>query len=99
MKSKAATGAPAKEEKQKGLALFGQKPPTPKLLKAFGNLRKGGLLDKLKVKTGSVGSNPELLVKPSLLFAERSGGGQVADVLLHSPSCGGFYFLCSSEIK
>ncbi|XP_037549920.1 cyclic nucleotide-gated cation channel beta-3 [Nematolebias whitei] len=53
MKSKAATGAQAKQEKQKGLALFGQKPPTPKLLKAFVNLRKGGLLDKLKV-----GSSP-----------------------------------------
>ncbi|XP_047206414.1 cyclic nucleotide-gated cation channel beta-3 isoform X1 [Girardinichthys multiradiatus] len=48
IKSKAAAGAPAKEEKQKGLALFGQKPPTPKFLKAFGNLRKAGLLDKLK---------------------------------------------------
>ncbi|MEQ2227087.1 hypothetical protein ILYODFUR_034101, partial [Ilyodon furcidens] len=48
IKSKAAAGAPAKEEKQKGLALFGQKPPTPKLLKAFGNLRKAGLVDKLK---------------------------------------------------
>uniref|UniRef100_A0A1A8Q797 Cyclic nucleotide gated channel beta 3 n=1 Tax=Nothobranchius pienaari TaxID=704102 RepID=A0A1A8Q797_9TELE len=48
MKSKAATGAQAKEEKQKGLALFGQKPPTPKLLRAFANLRKSGLLEKLK---------------------------------------------------
>uniref|UniRef100_A0A3Q3B5R1 Cyclic nucleotide-gated cation channel beta-3-like n=1 Tax=Kryptolebias marmoratus TaxID=37003 RepID=A0A3Q3B5R1_KRYMA len=51
MKSKVATGAQTKEDKPKGLALFGQKPPTPKLLKAFGNLRKGGLLDKLKVKS------------------------------------------------
>ncbi|XP_038160206.1 cyclic nucleotide-gated cation channel beta-3 [Cyprinodon tularosa] len=40
MKTKAAAGAPTKEDKQKGLALFGQKPPTPKLLKAFANLRK-----------------------------------------------------------
>uniref|UniRef100_A0A1A8JDU0 Cyclic nucleotide gated channel beta 3 n=2 Tax=Nothobranchius kuhntae TaxID=321403 RepID=A0A1A8JDU0_NOTKU len=48
MKTKAATGAQAKEEKQKGLALFGQKPPTPKFLRAFGNLRKAGLLEKLK---------------------------------------------------
>uniref|UniRef100_A0AAQ5YX86 Cyclic nucleotide-binding domain-containing protein n=1 Tax=Amphiprion ocellaris TaxID=80972 RepID=A0AAQ5YX86_AMPOC len=38
------------EEKPKGMALFGQKPPTPKLLKAFGNFRKGGVMDKLKVK-------------------------------------------------
>uniref|UniRef100_A0A8C7ZT94 Cyclic nucleotide gated channel subunit beta 3, tandem duplicate 1 n=1 Tax=Oryzias sinensis TaxID=183150 RepID=A0A8C7ZT94_9TELE len=51
MKSKAPAGAKTKEEKQKGLALFGQKPPTPKLLKAFGNFRKGGILDKLKVKS------------------------------------------------
>lgn len=51
MKSKAPAGPKTKEEKQKGLALFGQKPPTPKLLKAFGNFRKGGILDKLKVKS------------------------------------------------
>uniref|UniRef100_A0A087XRB0 Cyclic nucleotide gated channel subunit beta 3, tandem duplicate 1 n=1 Tax=Poecilia formosa TaxID=48698 RepID=A0A087XRB0_POEFO len=48
VKAKAAAGAPTKDEKPKGLTLFGQKPPTPKLLKAFGNLRKAGLLDKLK---------------------------------------------------
>uniref|UniRef100_A0A8C7ZQX6 Cyclic nucleotide gated channel subunit beta 3, tandem duplicate 1 n=1 Tax=Oryzias sinensis TaxID=183150 RepID=A0A8C7ZQX6_9TELE len=35
MKSKAPAGAKTKEEKQKGLALFGQKPPTPKLLKGY----------------------------------------------------------------
>ncbi|KAM4534066.1 cyclic nucleotide-gated channel beta-3 [Odontesthes bonariensis] len=48
MKSKAAAGTKTKEEKQKGLALFGPKPPTPKLVKAFMNLRKGGFLEKLK---------------------------------------------------
>ncbi|KAM6900458.1 cyclic nucleotide-gated channel beta-3 [Xenentodon cancila] len=48
VKSKAPAGAKTKEEKQKGLTLFGQKPPTPKFLKAFGNFRKGGILDKLK---------------------------------------------------
>ncbi|XP_021178812.2 cyclic nucleotide-gated cation channel beta-3 isoform X2 [Fundulus heteroclitus] len=48
VKSKAPAGAATKEEKQKGLALFGQRPPTPKLFKAFGNLRKSGLLEKLR---------------------------------------------------
>ncbi|XP_032407417.1 cyclic nucleotide-gated cation channel beta-3 [Xiphophorus hellerii] len=48
VKAKAAAGAPTKDEKPKGLTLLGPKPPTPKLLKAFANLRKAGLLDKLK---------------------------------------------------
>ncbi|XP_054893548.1 cyclic nucleotide-gated cation channel beta-3-like [Poeciliopsis prolifica] len=48
VKAKAAAGAPTKDDKPKGLTLFGQKPQTPKLLKAFANLRKAGLLDKLK---------------------------------------------------
>lgn len=51
VKSKAPAGAKTKEEKQKGLTLFGQKPPTPKLLRVFGNFRKGGILDRLKVKS------------------------------------------------
>uniref|UniRef100_A0A3P8SLK6 Cyclic nucleotide gated channel subunit beta 3, tandem duplicate 1 n=1 Tax=Amphiprion percula TaxID=161767 RepID=A0A3P8SLK6_AMPPE len=46
-KAKGPAGAKP-EEKPKGMALFGQKPPTPKLLKAFGNFRKGGVMDKLK---------------------------------------------------
>lgn len=88
MKSKAATGAPDKQEKQKGLALFGQKPPTPKLLKVFGNLRKGGLLDKLKVRVlADVESDAELLVNSSLLFAERGGGSELA-ARRSCPSCG-----------
>lgn len=53
MKAKAAAPAPVKadEEKKKGLALFGPKPPTPKLLRAFGGgpFMKKGFLDKLKV--------------------------------------------------
>lgn len=50
---KAKGPAPAKtnDDKQKGATLFGTKPPTPKLLKAFGNFRKGALMDKLKVKS------------------------------------------------
>uniref|UniRef100_A0A4W6C686 Cyclic nucleotide gated channel subunit beta 3, tandem duplicate 1 n=1 Tax=Lates calcarifer TaxID=8187 RepID=A0A4W6C686_LATCA len=51
IKAKGPAAAKTNEEKQKGLTLFGQKPPTPKMLKAFGNFRKGGLMDKLKVKS------------------------------------------------
>ncbi|XP_033181007.1 cyclic nucleotide-gated cation channel beta-3-like [Mastacembelus armatus] len=43
IKAKGPSTAKTNEEKQKGLTLFGQKPPTPKLLKAF-----GGLMDKVK---------------------------------------------------
>ncbi|XP_065804785.1 cyclic nucleotide-gated channel beta-3 [Labrus bergylta] len=46
-KAKAPAGAKV-EEKPKGLAMFGNKPPTPKLLKAFGNFRRGSVMDKLK---------------------------------------------------
>uniref|UniRef100_A0AAQ6IGP8 Cyclic nucleotide-binding domain-containing protein n=1 Tax=Anabas testudineus TaxID=64144 RepID=A0AAQ6IGP8_ANATE len=46
IKAKGPAAAKTTEEKQKGLTLFGQKPPTPKMLKAFGNF--GGLMDKLK---------------------------------------------------
>ncbi|KAK2886255.1 hypothetical protein Q8A73_020201 [Channa argus] len=42
-KAKGPAAPKTNEEKQKGLTLFGQKPPTPKMLKAF-----GGLMDKLK---------------------------------------------------
>ncbi len=44
--------AKADEEKKKGLAMFGQKPPTPKLLRAFagGAFTKKGFLDRLKVR-------------------------------------------------
>ncbi|GLD55073.1 cyclic nucleotide-gated cation channel beta-3-like protein [Lates japonicus] len=48
IKAKGPAAAKTNEEKQKGLTLFGQKPPTPKMLKAFGNFRKGALMDKLK---------------------------------------------------
>uniref|UniRef100_A0A673CM68 Cyclic nucleotide gated channel subunit beta 3, tandem duplicate 1 n=1 Tax=Sphaeramia orbicularis TaxID=375764 RepID=A0A673CM68_9TELE len=50
IKAKGPAAAKTNEEKVKGLALFGQKPPTPKLLKAFGNLRKGAVKDKAKVR-------------------------------------------------
>lgn len=50
MKAKGKT-APVKDEgeRKKGLAMFGQKPPTPKMLRAFGGFGKGGLLEKLRV--------------------------------------------------
>uniref|UniRef100_A0A8C5HCE4 Cyclic nucleotide-gated cation channel beta-3-like n=1 Tax=Gouania willdenowi TaxID=441366 RepID=A0A8C5HCE4_GOUWI len=52
MKAKGPNNAIDEKDKQRGLALFGQKPPTPKILKIF-NFRKGGILDKLKVTANS----------------------------------------------
>lgn len=49
MKAKGPAAAKAEEEKKKGLALFGPKPPTPKLLRAFGGNLNKNLIDKLKV--------------------------------------------------
>ncbi|XP_026110633.1 cyclic nucleotide-gated cation channel beta-3-like isoform X2 [Carassius auratus] len=45
-----APAAKGEEEKKKGLAMFGQKPPTPKLLRAFagGAFTKKGFMDRLK---------------------------------------------------
>ncbi|XP_070709434.1 cyclic nucleotide-gated channel beta-3-like [Pempheris klunzingeri] len=51
IKAKGPAAAKTNEEKQKGMTLFGQKPPTPKLAKAFDAFRKGGFLEKLKVKS------------------------------------------------
>ncbi|CAL1596546.1 unnamed protein product [Knipowitschia caucasica] len=49
MKAKGPAAAKADEDKKKGLALFGQKPPTPKLLRAFGGaINKKKLLEKMK---------------------------------------------------
>ncbi|KAL4000807.1 hypothetical protein ACER0C_006106 [Sarotherodon galilaeus] len=48
VKAKGAVPAKDNEEKQKGLALFGPKPPTPKLLRAFANLKK---LKKMEEET------------------------------------------------
>ncbi len=49
MKGKGPAAAKVEEEKKKGLALFGPKPPTPKLLRAFGGNLNRNLVDKLKV--------------------------------------------------
>ncbi|XP_028825957.1 cyclic nucleotide-gated cation channel beta-3 isoform X2 [Denticeps clupeoides] len=48
MKAKGPAAAKADEEKKRGLALFGTKPPTPKMARIFGGFGKGGLLEKLK---------------------------------------------------
>ncbi|XP_047424265.1 cyclic nucleotide-gated cation channel beta-3 [Mugil cephalus] len=48
VKAKGPAGAKPDEDKKKGMTLFGPKPPTPKFLRAFGNFRKGGLLEQLK---------------------------------------------------
>uniref|UniRef100_A0A673CM60 Cyclic nucleotide-binding domain-containing protein n=1 Tax=Sphaeramia orbicularis TaxID=375764 RepID=A0A673CM60_9TELE len=53
MKSKGPAAAKAEEEKKKGLALFGPKPPTPKLLRAVGGTINRRFMDKLKVRLGS----------------------------------------------
>ncbi|XP_030623456.1 cyclic nucleotide-gated cation channel beta-3 [Chanos chanos] len=53
MKAKGPAAAKAEEDKKKGLALFGPKPPTPKMLRAFGGFGKGGLLDKLKAQAAA----------------------------------------------
>lgn len=46
MKAKGPAAAKAEVEKQKGLVLFGPKPPTPKMLRAFGGKN---FLAKMKV--------------------------------------------------
>ncbi|TNN72228.1 Cyclic nucleotide-gated cation channel beta-3 [Liparis tanakae] len=50
MKAKGPAAAKVEEEKKKGLALFGPKPPTPKLLRAFGG--NFNILKKMKTAAG-----------------------------------------------
>uniref|UniRef100_A0A3P9P2F0 Cyclic nucleotide-gated cation channel beta-3-like n=1 Tax=Poecilia reticulata TaxID=8081 RepID=A0A3P9P2F0_POERE len=49
MKAKGPAAAKVEEEKKKGLALFGPKPPTPKLLRAFGGNFNKKMFNQLKV--------------------------------------------------
>lgn len=49
MKAKGPAAAKAEQEKKKGLALFGPKPSTPKLLRAVGGNINRTIIDKLKV--------------------------------------------------
>lgn len=51
MKAKGPAAAKAEEEKKKGLALFGTKPPTPKLLRALGGGFNKKIMEKLKVRS------------------------------------------------
>lgn len=51
MKSKGPAAAKAEEDKKKGLALFGPKPPTPKLLRAIGGNVNRNIIEKMKVTT------------------------------------------------
>lgn len=50
MKAKGPAGAKGEVDKTKGMALFGPKPPTPKMARIFGGFGKGGFLEKLKVR-------------------------------------------------
>ena len=59
MKAKGPVAAKVATEKR-GLSLFGPKPPTPKMLRAFG---QGGLLGKLKVKYGSTGRHRVAMIR------------------------------------
>uniref|UniRef100_A0A4W6BZH4 Cyclic nucleotide gated channel subunit beta 3, tandem duplicate 2 n=1 Tax=Lates calcarifer TaxID=8187 RepID=A0A4W6BZH4_LATCA len=49
MKAKGPAAAKAEEDKKKGLALFGPRPGTPKLLRAVGGTINKGIIDRLKV--------------------------------------------------
>ncbi|XP_053098394.1 cyclic nucleotide-gated cation channel beta-3 [Pangasianodon hypophthalmus] len=51
MKAKGPAAAKAEGEKKKGLELFGPKPPTPKMLRAFGRFNRKAFLEKLKIST------------------------------------------------
>ncbi|XP_026036735.1 cyclic nucleotide-gated cation channel beta-3-like [Astatotilapia calliptera] len=51
MKAKGPAAAKVEEEKKKGLALFGPKPPTPKLLRAFGGTINKTFIDKMKTSS------------------------------------------------
>ncbi|KAI9542819.1 hypothetical protein NQZ68_016123 [Dissostichus eleginoides] len=50
MKAKGPAAAKADDDKKKGLALFGPKPPTPKLLRAFGGKN---MLERMKAVSGN----------------------------------------------
>uniref|UniRef100_A0A672G5S6 Cyclic nucleotide-binding domain-containing protein n=1 Tax=Salarias fasciatus TaxID=181472 RepID=A0A672G5S6_SALFA len=52
MKSKGPAAAKAEEDKKKGLALFGPKPPTPKLLRAVGGTINRGFINRMKGASG-----------------------------------------------
>ncbi|XP_061095048.1 cyclic nucleotide-gated cation channel beta-3-like [Conger conger] len=51
MKAKGPAAAAAEADKKKGLALFTPRPPTPKILKAFGRFNTTGFMEKLKTSS------------------------------------------------
>ncbi|XP_035981212.1 cyclic nucleotide-gated cation channel beta-3 isoform X2 [Fundulus heteroclitus] len=53
MKAKGPAAAKVEEEKKKGLALFGPKPPTPKLLRAFGGNFNKMMFSQMKKQEGN----------------------------------------------
>lgn len=84
MKAKGPAAAKAEVDKKKGLALFGPKPPTPKMLRAFGGK---DFLKKLKVTTftflsvcGNMKAFAVMLNIPYFVFpppqAAAAAGGQ-----------------------
>ncbi|KAJ8279952.1 hypothetical protein COCON_G00070180 [Conger conger] len=56
MKAKGPAAAAAEADKKKGLALFTPRPPTPKILKAFGRFNTTGFMEKLKKQLGATQS-------------------------------------------
>lgn len=54
MKAKGPAAAKVEEDKKKGLALFGPKPPTPKLLRAFGGNINKNIIDRMRVTRAHV---------------------------------------------
>lgn len=65
-KAKGPPGAKAPEEKPKGMTLFGPKPPTPKLMKAFANLRK------LKVQSSLWCTAPHTHTAGTALYSRKN---------------------------
>lgn len=70
MKAKGPAAAKVEEEKKKGLALFGPKPPTPKLLRAFGGNINKTVINKLKVRTDAR-FTPRIISRRPISIAER----------------------------
>lgn len=84
MKAKGPAAAKVEEEKKKGLALFAPRPPTPKLLRAFGGNINKNIIDKVKVTTftslsprGGILTLQPLMTHPrSSFFPQSASGGQ-----------------------
>lgn len=72
MKAKGPAAAKVEEEKKKGLALFGPKPPTPKLLRAFGGNINKAVIDKMKVLTAAhlACFTPRFITRKPVLIAD-----------------------------